>query len=96
MTSQKVDGYTSMKFPVATYKRGSKKQPRVFKIDELDGFYVDNELNRAVHVTFDDNDVFVIDIFDSAQAAYTDTGKTVGIIEVNIKNGKAKFFTEDR
>ena len=81
---------------MATYKRGQEKRPRVFKIDELDGFYVDNETDRAVHITLEEKDVVVIDVYNSSQAAYTETGETIGIIEVNLKTGKAKFFTEGR
>jgi hypothetical protein len=99
MTWHKVDKYISnkeSKLPVTTYKRGRKNSPRVFKIDDLDGFYVSNSLNRAVHFTFEQEDIIVIDIFNSAQAAHNDAGDAIGIIELNIRTGNAKFFTEGR
>jgi hypothetical protein len=96
MSRHKVDNYVSLKAPVTTYKRGRKKRPRVFNINELDGFYVDNRMDRTVHITFEEEDVIIIDIYDTAQAAYDNKGEVVGIIEVNIRTGKAKFFTEGR
>ena len=91
-----VDRYIPMKSPVPTYARGAKKRPRVFKMGELDGFYVDTELDRAVHITFEENDVIMIDVYNAAQAAYNDTGEAISIIEVNLRTGRANFFTEGR
>ena len=85
-----------MESPVVTYNRGNKNKPRVFKIDELDGFYVDKNLNRTVHMTFEEEDVVIIDIYDTVQAAYEPVGEILGIVELNIRTGKAKYFREGR
>ena len=73
-----------------------KKEPRIFPIDELDGFYIDKKLNRCIHITFEREDVIIIDIYDTVEAAYKPTGNTLGIIELNLKTGKAKFYKEGR
>jgi len=94
MKWHKIDSYIPM--PVLAGKRGGKDKSRVFKLGELDGFYVDNEIDRAVHITFEEKDVVVIDIYDKARAAIAPVGETLGIIELNLKTGKAKFFKEGR
>lgn len=91
-----LDKCVRMKAPVATYTRGKKGKPRVFEINELDGLYVDNTLDRTVHIGFEEEDVVLIDIYDTAGAAYEPVGETLGIVELNIKTGKAKFFKEGR
>ncbi len=99
MMQHKVNKYIPEKstlFPVATYKRGEKKRPRIFEIGELDGFYVDTQLDRTLHITFEEKDVIVIDIYNTAQAAYSEAGEVMGIIELNLRTGKTKFFTEGR
>ena len=96
MEWRKVDKYVPMRSPVLAYKRGEKRRQRVFSIEELDGFYVDNKLDRTVHITFEEEDVIVVDVYNTAQSAYNDAGEVIGIIEVNIRTGKAKFFTEGR
>ena len=96
MTRHKIDKYVPMTSSVATYRRGEKKSSRVFKMSELDGFYVDNGLNRTVHITFEERNVIVIDIYDTAQAAYKPVGEAIGIIELNLDTGRANFFREGR
>lgn len=97
MKVHKIDKYIPMKTTVATYKRGNKNESRVFDINELDGFYVDNELDRTVHVTFEEEDVIIIDIYNAAEAAYNpDKGEAIGIIELNLTSGEAKFFKDSR
>jgi len=66
--------------------------PRVYPLDELDGFYVDEDLSRCVHVTFDAEDVVVLDIFDTAQAAYTPVGDALSSVEINLQTGEVKFY----
>jgi len=96
MAWHKGSNYIPMKSPVATYKRGGQKSPRIFKTGELDEFYIDTELDKAVHITFDEEYIIVIDVYDTAQAAYNDTGEVIGITEVNLRTGKARFLTEER
>lgn len=96
MTWHKVDKYIPMAPSVATYRRGEKKGSRVFRMGELDGFYVDNELDRTVHITFEKKEVIVIDIYDTARAAHKPVGETIGIIELNLDTGEAKFFRDGR
>lgn len=81
--------------PVVTYKRIEKDKQRVFEIDELDGFYVDNEFDRTVHITFEEEDVFVIDIYDTVDAAYDPVGEAIGIIKVNIRTGESEIIEQD-
>lgn len=96
MVRHKVDEYIPIKSSVVTHKREKKTKPKVFNINELDGFYVDNRMDRTVHITFEEEDVIVIDIYDTAQAAYDDKGRVIGIIEVNIRTGKERFFSKGR
>ncbi|MDP3025496.1 MAG: hypothetical protein Q8O10_08165 [candidate division Zixibacteria bacterium] len=96
MTWHKVDKYVPMELPVTTYKRGERKRPRVFKMDELDGFYVDKDLNRTLHITFEKEDIIVIDVYDTVQAAYKPVGETLGIMELNLSTGKVKCYREGR
>ncbi len=96
MTWHKVDKYIPMEPSVATYRRGEKKGSRVFRMGGLDGFYVDNELDRTVHITFEKKEIIVIDIYDTAQAAHKPVGETIGIIELNLDTGEAKFFRDGR
>jgi len=96
MTWHKVDKYIPMKPSVAAYQRGGGKGSRVFETGELDGFYVDKELDRAVHITFEQREVIVIDIYNTAQAAHEPVGETLGIIEFNLDTGEAKFFRDGR
>lgn len=94
MNWHKVDKYIPI--PVLVGKRRKRDKSRVFKMAELDGFYVDNEMDRAVHITFEEENVVVIDLYDTAKAAIAPVGETLGMIELNLKTGKAKFFTERR
>lgn len=96
MKWHKIDKYVPMKVPVATYKRREKVRPRVFEMGELDGFYVDNELDRTVHITFEEEDVIVIDIYNTARAAIAPVGETLRIIELNLNTGKANLFKKGR
>lgn len=73
-----------------------KKEPRIFPINELDGFYIDKKLNRCVHITFESEKTVIIDIYDTPEAAHKPVGNILGIIEVNIKTGEAKFYKEGR
>lgn len=95
MTWLRVEKYVSTK-SLGLTKRIAKKKPRVFKMHELDGFYVDNELDRTLHITIEDRDVIVIDVYDTEKAACEPTGEPIGIIELNLNTGKAKFFREGR
>ena len=96
MTWHKIDAYIPMKASVATCTRGEERGSRVFEMGELDGFYVDNELDRTVHITFEKQHLLVIDIYDTAQAAYKPFGEAIGIIELNLHSGKAEFFNDGR
>ena len=96
MTWHKVDTYIPMRSSVATCTRGEKRRPRIFEMGELDGFYVDKELDRTVHITFEKQDLVVIDIYDTAQAAYKPFGEAIAIIELNLDSGKAEFFSDGR
>lgn len=77
-------------------RKKGESDGRVFEMGELDGFYVSSKIDRAVHITFEKKDVIVIDIYDTATAAIAPVGETLGIIELNLKTGKAKFFKEGR
>lgn len=96
MKWHKVDKYIPLKTSVTTHKRGRRNVPSVFRLGELDGFYIDNELDRAVHITFEERDVIVVDIYNTAQAANKPVGNAIGIIELNLRTGRAKCFREGR
>jgi len=66
-------------------------EPRIFPIGEMDGFYVDKRFDRTVHVTFDTEDVIVIDVFNAALAAHEPIGETLSIVEINLKSGAARI-----
>lgn len=70
--------------------------PRVYPIDELVGFYVDKQMDRTVHITFEEEDVIVIDVYDRAAAVRAAVGEILSIIEINLKSGNAKVFDEGR
>ncbi|MFQ5956484.1 MAG: hypothetical protein ACE5KK_01790, partial [Candidatus Brocadiales bacterium] len=74
-----------------------EQMKRIFEIDELDGFYVNKKLDRTVHITFESEKIILIDIFDTAQAAYdSNTGDALGIVELNLKTGDTQHFKEGR
>ncbi len=50
----------------------------------------------TVHITFEKKEIIVIDIYDTAQAAHKPVGETIGIIELNLDTGEAKFFRDGR
>lgn len=63
---------------------------RVFPVDELDGFYVGDEL--CVHITFEDEESIVIDVFDTELAAFRDVGNVIAPpVILNLRTGKVRF-----
>ncbi|MBC7234160.1 MAG: hypothetical protein H5T68_13060 [Chloroflexi bacterium] len=64
---------------------------RVFPLDELDGFYVGD--GKCVHISFESEDIIVIDLFDTEKAAYN--GNAGGIIGqpilINLKTGEIEL-----
>jgi len=63
------------------------EKPRVFPLDELEGFYVDTGL--CVHITFEDEYRVAIDLFDNAEAAYDpSSGELVRSIILNLITGE--------
>lgn len=59
-------------------------------IEELEGYFVDYELARTIHVTFEDEDVIVFDIYDDREIKDTLRKDPIGIIELNIRTGKCR------
>lgn len=70
-------------------------EPRVYPVDELDGFYVDGELDRTVHITFDAEDVIVVDVFDTTAAAYAPVGEPLSIVEINLRTGSVTVVEQN-
>ena len=70
--------------------------PRVYAMAELDGFYVDETSDRCIHVTFDEEDVIVVDLFDTARAAQAPVGDVLSTIELNLTTGEAKLCHDGR
>lgn len=72
-------------------KRKVKNGERVFKIDELDGFYIGDGL--CVHITFEDEDTIAIDLFDTEEAAFKgNKGEIIGRpLILNLRNGEVNF-----
>ena len=64
---------------------------RVFPVDELDGFYVGNGL--CVHITFEDEETVVIDVFDDELAAYDGhAGQVVNKpVILNLRTGEVRL-----
>jgi len=65
---------------------------RVYAAEELDGFYVDEALDRCIHITFDERDVVVFDVFNTARAAHAPVGEALSTIELNLTTGKVNFY----
>ena len=70
--------------------------PRVYPIGELDGFYVDKASDRCIHVTFDEEHVIVVDVFNTARAAHAPVGEALSTIELNLSTGEAKLYHDGR
>lgn len=71
-------------------QRQGLRKPRVFPLDELDGFYVDEGI--CVHITFEDRQTIAIDLYDDERAAYNpERGKLVRSIILNLENGELTF-----
>ena len=70
--------------------------PRVYPIGELDGFYVDETSDRCIHVTFDEEDVIVVDLFDTARAAHAPVGDVLSTVELNLTTGEARLCHDGR
>ena len=60
--------------------------PRVFALDELDGFYVGDGI--CVHVTFEDRHSVAIDLFDDEAAATNPhKGEVIAAVLLDLKTG---------
>jgi len=67
---------------------------RVFPVDELEGFYVGRGL--CVHVTFEDDHIVAIDLFDDETAAcFWGKGKVVRAVILDLKTGAVTFEGEE-
>lgn len=68
-----------------------KTEGRIFKIDELDGFYIGN--GRCLHITFEDEETITIDLFDTEEAAFNgNKGETIGQpLIINLRTGVVSF-----
>ena len=64
---------------------------RVFPLVELDGFYAGNGM--CIHITFEDAETIVIDVFDTENAAYnSEDGHSVAPPAIlNLRTGKVVF-----
>jgi hypothetical protein len=63
------------------------EKPRVFPLDELEGFYVDKGI--CVHITFEDAHRVAIDLFDDAGAAYDpNRGELVRSVILDLSTGE--------
>lgn len=76
--------------------RTSTEMGRVYATEQLDGFYVDTTLDRCLHFTFEEHDVLVLDVFNTARAAYAPVGEALSTIELNVRTGQARVFVCDR
>ena len=66
---------------------------RVFPLDELDGFYIDDGI--CVHITFEDEHTVAIDLFNHETAAYDpERGNLVRAIILSLKTGRTTFEGE--
>ena len=94
-----IEAYDDPENEAALFAKGLiekiKDLPRVFDINELDGFYVDKGSNKTVHITFEKEDVLVIDIYDTVEAARRPVGEVLDIIEIDLKTGKMRRREEE-
>jgi len=72
-------------------ERKVNNEGRIFKIDELDGFYIGN--GRCLHITFEDEETIAIDLFDTEEAAFNgNKGNIIGRpLNLNLSNGEVSF-----
>ena len=67
----------------------------VNRLDDFDGFWVDEELDRTLHVGWEDGETLYIDLFDSWLAAFEAEGNdSLVSILLNVKTGEVKLNTE--
>jgi len=60
-------------------------------IEEIDNFWVDKELNRTLHVGFENDEWLYFDLFDTAKAAVaSEAGKVLTAVFLNLKTGEIK------
>ncbi len=57
-------------------------------IEDLSDFFVDSELDRTVHFTFEDHKTIVMDLFDRASASFAPVGESLLSIKVNLRTGE--------
>jgi len=70
--------------------RRRKKRRNMKKIEELDGYFEDTDISRTIHVTFEDRDVIIFDIYDNSEIKDTLRKDPIGIVELNLRNGKCR------
>jgi len=67
----------------------------VNRLDDFDGFWVDEELDRTLHVGWEDDETLYIDLFDSWLAAFEAEGNdSLASILLNVKTGEVTLKTE--
>lgn len=76
-------------------KSTSRKEPKIFDIDALDGFWLSRGLDRTLHITFEAEDVLVFDLYDTVRAAYAPVGEPLAIVRLNLRTGGASEPTQE-
>jgi hypothetical protein len=62
------------------------------RIDELDGFWVDEAFDRTLHIGFEDEEALYFDLFDSDRAAHVAEGtECLASVLLNLTTGRVKI-----
>lgn len=61
------------------------------EIDDLEGFWVNEDPSRALHIGWEDEDTLYFDLFDSKSAAWTPEGNdSLTSILLNVRTGEVQ------
>ena len=62
------------------------------RIDELDGFWADEAIDRTLHIGFEDEETLYFDLFDSDNAAHVAEGtECLASVLLNLRTGRVKI-----
>lgn len=60
----------------------------VHQLQELDGFWVDRQLARTLHIGWEDEETIYLDLFDSDKSAYAAEGnQCLSSMMLNLRTG---------
>jgi hypothetical protein len=61
-------------------------------MEGLDGFWADQELNRTLHIGYEDEETLYFDLFDSNRAGYdADGSRCLVAVLLNLRTGEVRI-----